>query len=248
MVYQPDIIVNAAAYTSVDKAETQQQEALVLNRDVPKTLAQFCRRSGARLIHYSTDYVFSGRGKRPWVETDPTDPVNFYGFSKREGEDQIKRNCEKYFVFRTSWVFSESGQNFVNTILQLLQKKSKIDIVSDQIGNPTSARYLARVTECAVQLDAFGSYHTACSGFVSWYDFAKEIVRIKSEIDPPDESNAADCIISAIPSEYYPTPAKRPLNSRLDCSKWAQVSSMTAPNWETELLRVLDKYSSKKLM
>ncbi len=238
----PDIIVNAAAYTGVDRAESETDLARLVNATAPGVLAEEAQKLGAWLVHYSTDYVFDGSGNAPRLETDPTGPLNVYGQTKLEGEQLIQQTCEKHLIFRTSWVFASRGANFARSMLHLAKEKDRLRVVDDQIGAPTSAELLADVTAHAVQdikthTDHSGIYHLTASGETSWYGYAKFLIETaklsypKLKLDPR--------VIEAIPSEGFPTPAKRPHNSRLDTSKLRSTFNLHLPDWHDGVTRVL---------
>jgi dTDP-4-dehydrorhamnose reductase len=238
----PDIIVNAAAYTGVDRAESEPDLARLVNATAPGVLAEEAQKLGAWLVHYSTDYVFDGSGNVPRLETDPTGPLNVYGQTKLEGEQLIQQTCEKHLIFRTSWVFASRGANFARSMLHLAKEKDRLRVVDDQIGAPTSAELLADVTAHAVQdiktrTDHSGIYHLTASGETSWYGYAKFLIETaklsypKLKLDPR--------VIEAIPSEDFPTPAKRPHNSRLDTSKLKSTFNLHLPDWHDGVTRVL---------
>lgn len=215
--YNPKIVINAAAYTQVDKAETEKEAALTINGTTPGAIAQWCKSHAALLIHYSTDYVFEGSGEKPWVETDLPNPVNYYGYSKWQGEKAIQESGCQYYIFRVSWVYSPWGQNFKKTILRLAQEREELSIVGDQWGAPTKAEDIASATKKVVESyqsgtpAEFGLYHWRFSEYMTWHQFAVNII---------EEAKKAGAVlkiktIKAIPTEAYPTPAKRPKNSRL---------------------------------
>ncbi|AHI29130.1 dTDP-4-dehydrorhamnose reductase [Marinobacter similis] len=229
----PDLIVNAAAWTVVDAAEDKRTEAERLNTGLPKQLAEYAAANNVRLVHYSSDYVYPGSGETPWQETSPTDPLSYYGKTKLKGDQAIEQSGVDYLIFRTSWVYSARGNNFMKTMLRLAQSKTDLNIVSDQIGAPTPARLIAQVTTLAVygQL-AKGLYHLAPRGETSWEGFAQEIFRLAGE----------KVKTNAIPTSDYPTPAKRPLNSRLDTTKAEQALSIRLPDWQSQLELTLHEY------
>jgi dTDP-4-dehydrorhamnose reductase len=231
----PDLIINAAAYTNVDKAETEVDLAFTLNAKVPEVLAKYTGKRRARLIHYSTDYVFNGQGEAPWSETDTPDPINAYGKSKLAGEEAIQIADEKAIIFRTSWVFSANGSNFVRTILRLASQPNAIRIVDDQFGAPTSSWLIAHLSLRAAFSPSFpgGLYHLCSEGQTSWYDFGCQIIALAREVRP-EQSWATEGVIP-IASEQFPTPARRPRNSRLCCDKLELTLETTIPNWEDDL-------------
>lgn len=244
----PDIIVNAAAYTAVDKAETDERNALALNRDLPQTLAKLSVAHGALLVHYSSDYVYPGNGETPWREDDSTSPQNLYGQSKLEGDLAIERTATKFLIFRTSWVYAARGNNFLRSMLRLGQEREGLNIVNDQIGAPTPARLIATVTLLCIQRilvsnkaqELSGVYHLAPSGYTSWYGFAKTIfegARSKGiELALKEEG------LGQIESSEYPTPAARPLNSRLSLDKIESAFGLSMPTWQSQLALTLDEW------
>ncbi len=247
--FKPKIIVNAAAYTQVDKAESERDLAMAINSESPKNMAKWSVQNDAVLIHYSTDYVYPGVGEKPYHESDTTNPVNFYGQSKLAGDQNILHSGCKHIILRTSWVYNAAGKNFLNTILRLAREKESLTIVEDQVGAPTYARHLAEATikilstlesrESPTKFPS-GVYHLCNSGFTNWYEFAKEIVHSASRFEK------LKCqTISPIPSEKYPTPAKRPKNSRMAQGKVKEVFAIEMPEWKTGLENCLkEKYAS----
>jgi dTDP-4-dehydrorhamnose reductase len=229
----PDLIVNAAAWTAVDAAEERQSEALRLNAGLPQQLAEYAAANNARLVHYSSDYVYPGTGTTPWQETSATDPLSVYGQTKLKGDEAIQQIGADYLIFRTSWVYSARGNNFMKTMLRLAESKTELNIVVDQIGAPTPARLIAQVTALAIhsQLEA-GLYHLAPTGETSWQGFAKEIFRLAGK------STKAN----PIPTSDYPTPATRPLNSRMDLSKLQKALNIQLPDWQSQLALTLNEY------
>lgn len=241
--HKPDLIVNPAAFTAVDLAEEQTDVAMAVNRDAPAEMAAWCRKHSIGLVHYSTDYVFNGKGDKPFVETDPTGPTNRYGESKLAGEQAIADSDCAHWIFRTSWVYSARGKNFLNTMLRLARTHPELKVVDDQVGSPTPARLLADATAAALArqgtaasewLAASGVYHVAPRGHVSWHGFAQAIMagseRLSGEPSPP---------VRAIPTSEFPTPAPRPLNSRLDVSRFESAFRLTLPGWEQGLANTL---------
>lgn len=232
---KPTIIVNAVAYTAVDKAESDSATAELVNVKSVQVIAGEAHKLNAWLVHYSTDYVFDGSKKTPYTEEDKTNPLSVYGKTKRDGELAIQKNHDKYLIFRTSWVFGVHGKNFAKTILRLAAEKTSLNIVSDQIGAPTSAAYIADVTALAIykilqktEQDYSGIYHLVSGGKASWYDFAKYVVTNTTRSGLVlSESN-----INPITTSEYPTPATRPLNSCLDAAKVTQKFGINQPNWQ----------------
>jgi dTDP-4-dehydrorhamnose reductase len=232
---KPGWIVNPAAYTAVDQAESEPDLAYAINRDAVRILAEEARRIGARLIHFSTDYVFDGQSNRPYVETDPTNPLGVYGASKLAGEQALHASGAEAIVLRTSWVYGATGKNFLRTILRLAAEKPELRIVSDQFGAPTWSRDLARTVHHVIHTTAHvvpgETYHVTSAGQTTWADFATEILR-QSTLKGPAK-------IIPIPSSEYPTPAARPRNSRLNCTKLTQTFGVTLPDWKTSLTQVM---------
>lgn len=231
--HAPDVVINASAYTAVDKAESETEAARQLNAAAPAEMARTCAARGIPLLHVSTDYVFDGSGDQPWRETDPVDPCNAYGATKLAGEDAIRTSGANALILRTSWVFSAHGANFVKTMLRLSEARDRLAIVADQIGGPTPASDIAAtLLACAARMQAGqpgGTYHYAGSPAVSWADFAREIFN----------QAARSTIVEDIPTSAYPTPAARPLNSRLECAKLAADFGINQPAWQDGLARVL---------
>ncbi len=242
---RPGLIVNAAAYTAVDKAETETDLAFTINARAPAVLAQEAASLGAWLIHYSTDYVFAGdRPQGAYVETDPTGPVNAYGRSKLAGEEAIAAVGGPHLILRTSWVYGVHGANFVKTIIRLAREREKLSIVADQVGAPTSSRLIAETTaQLAAQLpddgdDAVsGIYHLQGAGEASWYEFAGTIVD-RLRLSDAQEVRCRE--IAPIPASAYPTPAQRPANSRLDCGKIARAFGVQLPQWQDDFERLFE--------
>ena len=230
--FRPDVIINSAAYTAVDKAESEAPAALALNRDGARMLAEAAAKRGAAIIHISTDYVFDGSKPTPYVEDDPTAPLNVYGRSKLEGEQALAEANPRHVIARTSWVYSPTGANFVKTMLRLAGERKELRIVDDQIGNPTYAPHLAKallqIARSVLEDEPgqrWGTYHLAGSGTVSWCGFAREIFRVSATLGGP----SAD--VAPIATADYPTPARRPANSRLDCSKAESTFGVVLPDW-----------------
>ncbi|MBM4208632.1 MAG: dTDP-4-dehydrorhamnose reductase [Gammaproteobacteria bacterium] len=246
---KPDVIVNPAAYTSVDKAETGQAQAFLINAEAPGVLAEEALKCGALLLHYSTDYVFNGSKDAPYVESDAADPINVYGQSKLAGEKAIQDINGDYVILRTSWVYASRGNNFLKTILRLAAEREELKIVADQIGAPTWARLIAEVTAHVVKQslkerreDAFSSglYHLTSSGAASWYDFAQKIVDFIKQNELMALKNK---IIKPIPTTDYPLPAKRPANSRLSCARLEQQFGLTLVSWDNALKLCMQELS-----
>ncbi|MDV3503083.1 dTDP-4-dehydrorhamnose reductase [Marinobacter sp. M-5] len=238
---RPDLIINAAAWTAVDAAEAQQAEAERLNAGLPEQLAAYAAANSIRLVHYSSDYVYPGAGETPWQETSATGSLSHYGTTKLQGDQAIAQSGADYLIFRTSWVYSARGNNFMKTMLRLAQSKTELSIVADQIGAPTPARLIAQITTLAIHSQlAKGLYHLAPNGNTSWHGFAREIFRQAREFGLEltlDTENA-----QAIPTSAYPTPATRPLNSRLSVTKLEKALNIQLPNWQSQLTLTLGEY------
>jgi len=240
---RPDIIINPAAYTLVDKAESEIDLAYLINVSAPEVLASMSRELDIPLIHFSTDYVFDGLKKGAYVETDQTNPQSVYGKTKCEGEEKV-RTHEKHIILRTSWVFGVHGNNFLKTMLRLMQEKESLNIVGDQWGSPASATMLADVTFKIVDtifknknFNDFGTYHVTSDGETNWQQYASfianELIKLNVKIKcGPDQ-------IHSILTFEYPTAAKRPLNSRLNCEKLKKTFVLELPHWELEVKKVL---------
>ena len=238
---KPDVIVNAAAYTAVDKAESEPEQARLINALAPGVLADEAQKLGAWFVHYSTDYVFDGSGGQFWQETDATGPLNVYGRTKLEGEQAVAR-CAKHLIFRTSWVYAARGANFAKTMLRLAQERDHIKVIDDQIGAPTGAELIADVTALALRAvlqkpEQAGIYHLAAGGEVSWFDYARFVIEQARQRGLPIK--VAPEAIEPIPTRAYPLPAKRPHNSRLDTRKLKQSFDLALPDWRVGVTRVL---------
>ncbi|WP_301100722.1 dTDP-4-dehydrorhamnose reductase [Propionivibrio sp.] len=242
---KPDIIVNAAAYTAVDRAESEPDLVRRINALAPGVLADEAQELGAWLVHFSTDYVFDGSGSAPWRESDPTGPLSVYGRTKLEGEQAVAR-CERHLVLRTSWVYAARGANFIKTMLRLAQEREQLKVIDDQIGAPTGAELLADVTAHALRTvqerpELAGTYHLAASGETSWHGYARYVIEHARE----HARKAGQPIrvrpeaIEAVPSSAYPTTAQRPLNSRLDTLKLQAAFGLQLPDWKPGVARVL---------
>lgn len=242
----PDVIVNASAYTAVDRAEADEAGATAVNATAVGVMAEYARGRGALLVHYSTDYVFDGAKDSPYVENDATAPQSAYGRSKRAGEEAIIASGCKALVFRTSWVFSAHGGNFIKTMLRLAGERDSLNVVADQFGAPTSAELIADVTALALAAYrrgalADGIYHLTAAGSTSWHGLASYAIArarlrgVQVKVDPAQ--------ICPIPTEAYPLPAKRPKNSRLDTSKLAGALDLQLPDWKIHVDRLIDQLS-----
>ena len=240
-VYSPDVVVNAAAYTTVDKAETDSQTAFLVNELAPEALSSVCAAIGAYLVHFSTDYVFNGSGQSPWLETDATAPLNVYGHSKLAGEKGIAKQGAKHVIFRTSWVYGTEGGNFAKTMLRLAQERDRMTVINDQYGAPTGAALLADVTALALQASQppTGIYHLAAAGETTWYAYAEYVLAKAKQIKPSLNYAVRDFV--AVPTSDFPTPAARPLNSRLNCSRLEQALQLKLPPWQAGVDAMLTK-------
>lgn len=248
-------VINAAAHTLVDKAEKEEKEMAVrVNTQAVAELADWCAEKEVPLVHYSTDYVFDGTGTKPHHEDDKTAPVNAYGASKLGGEKAIAARGDKHLIFRTSWVYDAQGKNFFNTILRLLGEKESLNIVSDQVSAPTYAYHLAAATlailDKAQSMPAFpsGIYHLCSGGETSWYGFAQAIFALAKNRDSGQSSGITCQQVNPIPSSAYPLPARRPLNTRLDCTKARATFGVALPDWQAGLKECFEeKYAGSEL-
>lgn len=239
---RPQLLVNAAAYTMVDQAETEQELCVKINATLPEILAAEARKLGAWLIHYSTDYVFDGAKTTPYVETDPTRPLGVYGAAKLAGERAVGASGADYLLFRVCWVYGARGRNFMQTMRRLAREREKVRVVRDQFGSPTWARMIAGASALAAQQvmrtterQRFrGIYHLAAGGVASWYEFARQII----EGMPATERKCRE--VESITSAEYPTPVKRPAYSVLNCDKLEKIFGLRLPHWEHGLQQVLD--------
>ena len=239
---RPDVIVNAAAHTAVDKAESEPELAQLLNATTPGVLAEEAARSRAWLVHYSTDYVFDGSGSRPWVETDRPAPLSVYGRTKWEGEQRIQQSGAKHLILRTSWVYAARGGNFAKTMLRLAQERERLTVIDDQWGAPTGADLLADVTAHAIRhLQARpqdgGLYHCVAAGETNWNLYAKEVLAQVALAQPAIKLKATE--VAPVPTSAFPTPAARPHNSRLDTTRLQNTFGITLPPWQQGVARML---------
>ncbi|MDX9679859.1 dTDP-4-dehydrorhamnose reductase [Pseudomonas zeae] len=243
---KPDVIVNAAAYTAVDKAESEVELAERVNAQASRVMAEEAVTLGALLIHYSTDYVFSGQGSEPWQETDSVAPVNQYGATKLAGEQFITASGCKHLIFRTSWVYGARGNNFAKTMLRLAKDRDTLRVIADQVGAPTGADLIADVTALAIRQtlqhpELFGLYHLAAGGEVSWHGYASHVIAFAQANGEPLTVRAID----PIDTSAYPTPACRPLNSRLNTQKLRDNFSLHLPDWQSGVTRMLREVLNK---
>ncbi|SFO30187.1 dTDP-4-dehydrorhamnose reductase [Nitrosospira briensis] len=247
-IIAPDVIVNAAAHTAVDQAESEPERVRVINAMTPAVLAHEAGKLGAWLVHYSTDYVFDGSGSTPWVETDSAGPLNVYGLTKLESEEAIIGSGCRHLIFRTSWVFAARGGNFAKTMLRLGQERDSLTVIDDQIGAPTGADLLADVTAHAIRAamqrsGTSGLYHLVPAGETSWYGYAQFVLNfarqagVRLTVEPES--------ILPITSSAFPCPARRPKNSRLDTRKLQSTFDLTLPSWQTGVARMLTEILGK---
>jgi dTDP-4-dehydrorhamnose reductase len=242
--WRPDVIVNAAAHTAVDKAESEPDLARCLNATAPGALAQAAADIGAWLVHYSTDYVFNGQGDQPWQEGDATGPLGVYGQTKLDGEQAIAASGCKHLIFRTSWVYAARGGNFAKTMLRLAGERERLTVIDDQHGAPTGADLIADVTAHAIRQamakpapSLAGIYHLVASGETSWHGYASHVIEQARALQPTHALKVSD--IAPVPTSAFPTPAQRPLNSRLSTRKLQQAFGLVLPPWQQGVNRML---------
>ena len=251
---RPQVIVNAAAYTAVDKAESEPEQARLINALAPEVLAKEAQALGAWLVHYSTDYVFDGSGTRPWLETDATAPLNVYGQTKLEGERLIQAHCTRHLILRTSWVYAAHGSNFAKTMLKLAQERERLTVIDDQWGAPTGAGLIAAATATAIEKASLpgnealaGLYHLVAAGETSWHQYASHVIKRAKALRPDLPWAVQD--IAPVPSSAFVTAARRPHNSRLNTAKLQAALGIHLPNWqqgvEEMLAQVLTSTPSK---
>jgi dTDP-4-dehydrorhamnose reductase len=240
-VHRPDVVLNCAAYTAVDRAESEHDLAFAINETGAANLAKHCKRTGALLVHFSTDYVFDGSGSRPYIETDPVAPLGVYGESKLAGERAVAAHCNDYLIFRLSWVYSNDGANFYKTMLRLASERDTLRVVSDQFGTPNFTSDLADAIAHVLTRDrAFlrahaGTYHLSAQGITNWHAFASEIIANAQLARQPK--------VEPIGTKDYPTPAKRPMFSALDSSRFTATFDWNPPNWKDGLHHCLAERS-----
>jgi dTDP-4-dehydrorhamnose reductase len=248
----PDVIVNAAAYTAVDKAESDRATAHAVNAVSPGVLAEEAAARGAWLVQYSTDYVFDGAKDAPWVETDATNPLSVYGRTKCEGEERIRASGARHLILRTSWVFAPLGGNFAKTMLRLAKERDSLSVVADQHGAPTGAELLADATALALHRiallgadanDLSGTYHLAAAGSTTWHAYARHVLAQAQEHGAV--LKAGPDAVQPVASSAFPTPAVRPLNSRLDCSKFCTSFGLALPDWRHHVNRLIAELSAQ---
>ncbi len=240
----PQVIVNAAAHTAVDRAEAEPELARRINATAPGVLAREAQRLGAWLVHYSTDYVFDGGGERPWTEADATAPLNVYGQTKREGECAIADSGCRHLIFRTSWVYASRGQNFARTMLRLAGERELLTVIDDQVGAPTGADLLADVTALALrqalqQPQLAGLYHLSAAGETSWHGYASHVIERARQMRPERPWKVRE--IRPVPSSAFQTAARRPHNSRLDTGRLRQAFGLHLPHWQQGVDRMLEE-------
>lgn len=238
---QPHVIVNAAGYTAVDKAESEAELVQRINGDAPGVLARAAAKTGALLVQYSSDYVFDGSGERPWQEGDATGPLSVYGRTKLAGEQAIAASGCRHYIFRTSWVYAARGGNFAKTMLRLAAERDELKVISDQMGAPTGAELLADVTAHAIRHGgaSSGIYHLAAAGETSWCDYARFVLDFAGRKGQALKVKTGQ--VQAIPTSSYPTPARRPLNSRLNTAKLQNAFGLALPHWQSGVARMLEE-------
>lgn len=244
----PDVIVNAAAHTAVDKAESESDRVRTINALAPATLAREARNLGAWLVHYSTDYVFDGSGSKPWVETDTAAPLSVYGSTKLEGEEAILASGCDHLIFRTSWVFAARGGNFAKTMLRLAQERDRLTVIDDQVGAPTGADLLADVTAHAIRTalqrqSISGLYHLVASGETSWHGYARFVLNLARQAGVSLKVTSES--ILPVSTSAFPLPAQRPKNSRLDTRKLRTTFGLYLPSWQAGVERMLTETLEK---
>lgn len=247
LVAKPDVIISAAAYTAVDQAETDEAAAFVVNAVAVGEIGKVAKGLGIPVVHLSTDYVFDGKKATPYGETDSVNPLGVYGRSKLEGERLLAAASDDYVILRTAWVYSPFGKNFLRTMLRLARDRDTLNVVADQYGNPTSALDIADAVLLVVQnllasrnVNLRGIFHMTGSGEASWADFATEIFRVSNAQGGPVAK------VTPIPSSDYPTPARRPANSRLNCSKLASIHNVRLPDWKSSTATVVSRLLSSQ--
>ena len=241
---RPDVVVNAAAYTAVDKAESEPETATQVNTVAPGAIAKAAAEVGAWMVHYSTDYVFDGSGSRPWREDDPTGPLNVYGCTKLEGEKRVVETNPRHLILRTSWVYGARGANFARTMLRLARERERLTVIDDQFGAPTGADLLADVTAHALRSLFSGAarpgiYHVAAAGETTWNGYARFVVG--KALQAGEKLKAGPEQVEPVPTSAFPTPARRPHNSRLDTSRFRAAFGLALPHWQQGVARMLQE-------
>ncbi|MGE5865697.1 MAG: dTDP-4-dehydrorhamnose reductase [Rhizobacter sp.] len=239
---KPDVIVNAAAHTAVDRAESEPELARTVNTTAPAALAREAAALGAWLVHYSTDYVFDGSGTAPWTEADPVAPLSVYGQSKADGEAAIRLSGCRHLIFRTSWVYAARGGNFAKTMLRLARERERLTVVDDQFGAPTGAELLADITAHALRTaqarpEVSGTYHAVAAGETTWHGYARHV--IAQALAAGQTLRAGPDAVHPVPTSAFPTPARRPANSRLDTTRLCRTFDLTLPAWQHGVDRML---------
>ncbi|MEJ8847060.1 dTDP-4-dehydrorhamnose reductase [Variovorax rhizosphaerae] len=239
---RPDVIVNAAAHTAVDKAEGEPELARKLNATSPGVVAEAAQQIGALMVHFSTDYVFDGSGTAPWREDSATGPLSIYGKTKLEGEELVARHCSRHLIFRTSWVYAARGGNFAKTMLRLAKERDRLTVIDDQVGAPTGAELLADVTAHAIRdtvrdASKSGLYHVVAGGETSWNGYARFV--LAQALAAGVELKASPGTVDPVPTSAFPTPATRPHNSRLDTGKFRSAFGLDLPQWQAGVARML---------
>jgi dTDP-4-dehydrorhamnose reductase len=239
---RPDVVVNAAAHTAVDKAESEPDFARKLNAVSPGVVAQAAEQIGALMVHYSTDYVFDGSGSTPRREGDATGPLSVYGRTKLEGEQLVAQHCARHLIFRTSWVYAARGGNFAKTMLRLAKERDRLTVIDDQFGAPTGAELLADVTAHAIRATLAdpakaGLYHLVAGGETSWHGYARFV--LEQALQAGVDLKASPDTVDAVPTSAFPTPAARPHNSRLDTGKLQATFGLALPDWQAGVARML---------
>lgn len=241
---RPDVIVNAAAYTAVDQAESEPEQVRQINTTAPGVMAELAREHNALFIHYSTDYVFDGSGEQPWCEDDPRAPLNVYGQTKREGEEAVQAADANHLIFRTAWVYAARGHNFIRTMIRLACERDALHVINDQHGAPTGAEFIADVTAHAVRAAVIrpelrSVYHLTAAGETTWHGYARFVIEQARAAGAPVRV-AADAI-EAVNTDTFPTAARRPKNSRLDGHKLETTFELTRPDWRSGVTRALQE-------
>lgn len=243
---RPDVIVNAAAFTAVDRAESEPRLAHAINAEAPGVLAEAAQAAGAWLVHYSTDYVFDGSGSTPWMEEDATGPLGVYGSTKLEGEQRIAAACERHLILRTSWVYAARGGNFAKTMLRLASERERLTVIDDQYGAPTGAELIADVTALVLRQwvtqspsasAGAGIHHLAAAGETTWNGYARFVLDTARELRPNLPLKAEE--VTPVPTSAFPLPARRPLNSRLDTRRLRGTFNLVLPPWQQGVRRML---------
>ncbi|MET3495544.1 dTDP-4-dehydrorhamnose reductase [Variovorax boronicumulans] len=239
---RPDVIVNAAAHTAVDKAESEPEFARKLNATSPGVVAEAAQQIGALMVHYSTDYVFDGSGSKPWQEDDATGPLSVYGSTKLEGEQLVAQRCAKHLIFRTSWVYAARGGNFAKTMLRIAKERDKLTVIDDQFGAPTGAELLADITAHAIRATLqdpakAGLYHAVAGGVTTWHGYARFVIEQARAAGV--ELKAGPEAVEPVPTTAFPTQATRPHNSRLDTTKLQTTFGLVLPEWQSGVARML---------